>query len=433
MTNQTRMCTLLALGLLSGCGDDGRTTGGASAGATTVGATTGSASTDGTTAPTTGGATGEGSGSGDVSTTAADTGPEPTSATTTTGTTAVDDTTGAGTGTTGPVACEDMPELCDALDNNCNGLYDEGCDCTPPDLDLTAIDGYTARVIVDVPKDIGNYVYLADVERAAGLYWSDPGEGVLFTVNDGTNTSGGIGIIDQDGAFKGWLVDPAAKKLPINPYLEYAYGGLLYACSTVGGNWIYKIHPDGTVEQVVQHGECEGLIYGDRGDGVKRLYASNYNTATIAVIGEDNSRTVVVTDPVKLFVIVDLAIPPADSAFPAGLYGINQTQLGVHRLDPQGALTLDFPYTAGWGVGEEISFAAPTSAFRDHFYHLSASLNAVVRVKPDGSWEEVITGPKLNYGLYSTGGVFSSNGAYYFFTNEDSLIMRLQACNAAGQ
>jgi hypothetical protein len=29
--------------------------------------------------------------------------------------------------------------------------------------------------------------------------------------------------------------------------------------------------------------------------------------------------------------------------------------------------------------------------------------------------------------------VFSTNGAYYFFTNEDELIMRLQACNIAGQ
>ena len=111
---------------------------------------------------------------------------------------------------------------------------------------------------------------------------------------------------------------PTAKELPINPYLEYAYGGLLYACSTVGGNWIYKIHPDGTVEQVVQHGECEGLIYGDRGDGVERLYASNYTNATIAMIGEDNSRTVVVTDPLKLPISVDLAIPTADSAFPPG-------------------------------------------------------------------------------------------------------------------
>lgn len=50
-----------------------------------------------------------------------------------------------------------------------------------------------------------------------------------------------------------------------------------------------------------------------------------------------------------------------------------------------------------------------------------------------GRMPEVLTGPKLGYGLYSTGAVLSTNGAYYFFTNEDNLIMRLQACNAIGQ
>lgn len=418
---------LLPLALLTACGDDSRVTSESGTSSTSGAATT---STSGTTHEPT-------SSTSSTTSTSEPTTSGPATTTDPTGTTTDASTTTSSSsstgGSTGPVACEDMPEICDALDNNCNDLFDEGCDCTPPDLDLTAIDGYTARVIVDVPQDIGNYAYLGDVERALGDYWTEPGEGVLFTVNAPGNAAGGIGKIDHDGAFKGWLVDPAAAKLPINPYLEYAYGGLLYACSTVGGNWIYKIHPDGSVEQVVQHGECEGIIYGDRGDGTMALYASNYGTDQIALIGEDNTRTVLVTDNVNLNVVVDLAIPPATSAFTPGLYSVNQTQLGVHRLDTQNKLTLAYPYTLGYGVGEEISFADPKSAFRDHFYHLSATLNAVVRVKPDGTWEQVITGPKLNYGLYSTGGVFSSNGAYYFFTNEDTLIMRLQACNAAGQ
>lgn len=413
--------------LLFACGDDARQTSDtATSTSTTTTTSAGTATTDEGSTSTSAGAT------TDEPTTTTSAGPTGTASSSG----ATDASTGPGTGSssgsTGPVPCEQMPELCDALDNNCNDLYDEGCDCTPPDLDLTAIDGYTARVIVDVPKDIGNYVYLSDVERALGDYWGLPGEGVLFTINAPGNAAGGIGVIDQDGAFQSWLVDPAAAKLPINPYLEYAYGGVLYACSTVGGNWIYRIFPDGTVETVVQHGECEGLIYGDRGDGKMTLYASNYNTSQIAMIGEDGTRTVLATDP-ALTVVVDLAIPPATSAFPAGLYSINQTMIGVNRLDLQNKLTLAYPYALGFGVGEEMSFSDPKSAFRDHFYHLSATLNAVVRVKPDGTWEKVITGPKLNYGLYSTGGVFSTNGAYYFFTNEDSLIMRLQACNAAGQ
>lgn len=357
--------------------------------------------------------------------------------TTTTATTSAIDTTtsttadpGTTTASTGEPACEDLPEECDALDNNCNDLFDEGCDCTPPDLDLTAIDGYTARVVLTVDKDLGAYGRLGDVERALGDYWAMPGEGVLFTLNDAANTAGGVGRMDHDGKFLGWVVDPAAAKLPPNPYLEYGYGGLLYSCTTVGADWIYKIHPDGTVDTVAHHGNCEGIIYGDRGDGQQRLYASNYNEGKVYLIGEDNSRTELASG---LTIVVDLAIPHPTNTFAPGLYAINQTMDGTHRIAPDNKVTLDYPYSLGYGVGEELSFADPKSAFRDYFYHLSATLQAVVRVAPDGSWEKVITGPKLNYGLYSTGSVFSSNGAYYFFTNEDNLVMRLQACNAAGQ
>ena len=436
-------CVLAAL---VGCGDD---SGGASASTTatatatataTVSATSDGNSTANTESSGTAGSTGNTGTSGTTGTvttgtTALTASESDTVAGTTTGSTSdatdtLGTTEGSSSGTTGDIPCEAQIEICDALDNNCNDLYDEGCDCTPPDLDLSAIEGYTARVVFNVSEKIGAYGRLGDVERALGEYWSDPGEGVLFTVNDAANTAGGIGRMTQDGEFAGWVVDPSAKKLPPNPYLEYGYGGVLYSCTTVAGNWIYKIYPDGTVETVVQHGNCEGIIYGDRGDGVERLYASNYSTGTVHMIEEDGTRTQLAQG---LKVVVDLAIPPADSAFKPGLYTINQTIDGVHRIAPDDAVSLDYPYSLGYGIGEEMSFAAPKSAFRDHFYHLSATLQAVVRVKPDGTWEKVITGPKLNYGLYSTGAVFSSNGAYYFFTNEDDLVMRLQACNAVGQ
>ena len=396
---------------------------------TTATATTQPGPTTSTTAaPTTSGAS-QTAGESTATSTGPDpsTGPGDTSSGTAGTSSGADNTTD---NTTGAPACEDLPEECDALDNNCNDLFDEGCDCTPPDLDLTAIDGYTARVVLTVDKDLGPYGRLGDVERALGDYWGMPGEGVLFTLNNAAETAGGVGRMDQDGKFLGWVVDPASAKLPPNPYLEYAYGGILYSCTTVAGDWIYKIYPDGTVETVVHHGNCEGIIFGDRGDGQERLYASNYGEGKVYTIGEDNSRTLLASN---LTIVVDLAIPRPSNTFATGLYAINQTIDGTHRIAPDNMVTLDYPYSLGYGVGEELSFADPKSAFRDYFYHLSATLQAVVRVAPDGSWEKVITGPKLNYGLYSTGAVFSSNGAYYFFTNEDNLVMRLQACNAAGQ
>lgn len=71
------------------------------------------------------------------------------------------------------------------------------------------------------------YGRLGDVERAIGQYWGLPDEGVLVTVNNASNTAGGIARMGQDGSFSGWVIDPAKAKLPPNPYLEYGYEGVL--------------------------------------------------------------------------------------------------------------------------------------------------------------------------------------------------------------
>lgn len=416
-----RNSMIAAVPLLGGCGggDDAS----AGAGTTTTSTTPSTSATTGpepTTAAATGTTTGEAAtGPG---TTTGTTGPEITGTSTST-----DESSGStGMESTGEPACEDLPEICDALDNNCNGGYDEGCNCTPPDLELKALDGYTARVIVDVPNDIGAYGRTGEVERAVGEYWGMPGEGVLFSVNNAGNTGSGIGLLDQDGAFFGWLLDPDEAKLPPHTYMEYGYGGVLYVCSTEVGDWIFKVFPDGVVEPWIHHGECEGLMYGDRGDGQIALYASEWAKGEVYHISEAGERTLLAVD---LFVVTDLGIPRPGSAFKTGLYAINQKIGGVNRIAPDNTVTLEYPYDLGFGVGEEMNFADPKSAFRDHFYHLSSTLQAVVRVKPDGTWEKILEGPKLNYGLHTVGGAFSSNGAFYFFTNEEALIMRLQGCD----
>lgn len=299
----------------------------------------------------------------------------------------------------------------------------------PPDLDLTAIDGYTARVVLTVDKDLGPYGRLGNVERALGDYWGMPRRGRALHPQQRRRDRRRRRSHRSGRQVPRLGRRPRQRQAATQPLPQrYAYGGILYSCTTVAGDWIYKIYPDGTVETVVHHGNCEGIIFGDRGDGQERLYAGNYGEGKVYTIGEDNSRTLLASN---LTIVVDLAIPRPSNTFATGLYAINQTIDGTHRIAPDNMVTLDYPYSLGYGVGEELSFADPKSAFADYFYHLSATLQAVVRVAPDGSWEKVITGPKLNC-TYSTGAVFSSNGAL-FFTNEDNLVMRLQACNAAGQ
>lgn len=341
------------------------------------------------------------------------------------GGTTVDESATAGTTQEGT---EEPPEQCDGLDNDGDDLFDEGCDCSS-DAGLTVLSGYSARVVLDLPMSVEGYGWLGDVERATGAYWQRQGEGVLFTVNSADAGSSGVGLMTQDGEFIGWLVEPDNKQMHRSTYLEYAYDGMLYACATDFGDDIYRIYPDGTVEPFVSHGYCEGIAFGDRGDGVPRLYASEALDDTISVYGADG-------DPALLnagvFDVVDLAFTRPQSAFLPGLYAINQWTGGVHHIGPGGP-ELRFEYDDEFGRGEEFSFADPSSPFGDYFYHLSASQQLVQRVNPSGVVATVVSGPALQFGFYSTGAVFSSNGAYYYFTNENDQIFRLQACDVVGQ
>lgn len=298
-------------------------------------------------------------------------------------------------------------------------------DLPPSDPGLTTLEDFSATVVLDLAKDLPGYSNLGDVERAVGAYWGQPGEGVLFTVSETGSPGGGVGRMTQDGAFSGWLVDPASGTLPVNNYLEYGYGGALYSCSSLGDGLIHKILANGTVENVATLGNCEGLSYGDRGDGVDRLYASNFSANSVSLVAADGTVTALAGG---LSVVTGLAIPRSDSAFQPGLYAVNQSSEGTHRIAANNVATLDYPYSLGYGMGEVIGFAPATSAFGDYFYHLSTTLQSVVRVAPNGTWEQVVSGSGLAFGFYTMGAVFSSDGGSYFFTNEDNQIMRLRGC-----
>ncbi len=83
---------------------------------------------------------------------------------------------------------EELPEACDGLDDDGDGLFDEGCDCVS-DPGLTAMAGFTARVVFDQVTELDGFGRLGDVEKARGEYWDLPGEGVLFTVDSVDGTS----------------------------------------------------------------------------------------------------------------------------------------------------------------------------------------------------------------------------------------------------
>ena len=131
-------------------------------------------------------------------------------------------------------------------------------DCTSDD-GISTIPGFRITRFYDTGGT--NVMTLTDVEVARGPYAPASGrEGLLFTTGI---PAGGIGRLDAEGNFDGWLVQPGMTPFPRTAYLEYSYGGLLYACDTVDTNDIWRIHPDGVVEWVADYPHCEGISYGD--------------------------------------------------------------------------------------------------------------------------------------------------------------------------
>ncbi|MCG8422917.1 MAG: hypothetical protein MJE77_33845 [Proteobacteria bacterium] len=264
---------------------------------------------------------------------------------------------------------------------------------------------------------------LIDLEVARGAYAPSPGqEGLLFTTGV---AAGGIGRLDMDGNFVNWLVEPGSVYFPSTAYLEYAYEDLLYACDTVSSNDIWRIYPDGQVEKVADYPNCEGIIFGDISDGVPALYVSSWTGGKVTRVNREGTLKDIAFNFPEW--VTDLAIPATGSSFALGLYAVQQSAPGVYRIAPSGSVILPYPYDSEFTGGEEGSFAPPDSPFGDALYHPSG--NRVLRLFPDGRVEAVVWGMPINVRLHTVGGVFSNDGRSYYFTNEESIIWRLQPCS----
>jgi hypothetical protein len=293
-------------------------------------------------------------------------------------------------------------------------------ECTS-DGGAAVADGFALERFFDLSAQVGGTGQLNDVHVGSAAYGAD----VLFTANNVAENSSGIGKLDADGTFLGWLVDPDSGALPRNTYLEMAFGGFLLACSSVGATAVSAVSDEGSVSIFSDFLDCEGMDYADAGDGRDRLYASAYVPGQVFAFDAEGESEVVIEN---LGVVTDIEVPPAGSAFGTGLYTIDQSGAGIRIWDPVSDSTTDFKaYDGSWGTGETLAFSDPAGPFGDHAWHLAIS-GTVERIGPDGTVTAIASGGELLFTNFTTGLAFSEDGSALYLTGEVTTLWKLRKC-----